>query len=59
MNVKNVVSMNYRLWKIFIIKKCLFDISELTVILFIMPLSRFDNTLYFDITLTPNGMIVL
>ncbi len=26
---------------------------------FIMPGSRFDNTLYFDITLTPNGVIVL
>ncbi len=26
---------------------------------FITPCSRFDNTLYFDITLMPNGMIVL
>ncbi len=26
---------------------------------FIMPCSHFDNTLYFDITLTPNGVIVL
>ncbi len=26
---------------------------------FIMPRSHFDNALYFDITLTPNGVIVL
>ncbi len=34
MNVKYVVSINYTLWKIIIIKKCLFDICELTVVLF-------------------------
>ncbi len=32
--------------------KCIYHI-------FITPCSRFDNTLYFDITLTPNGGIVL
>ncbi len=30
----------------------------LDCIFFITSRSRFDNTLYFDITLTPNGVIV-
>ncbi len=33
--------------------------GHMYIFFFIMPRSRFDNTLYFDITFMPNGVIVL
>ncbi len=38
---------------------CIYYHIMCTMCVFITPRSRFDNTLYFDITLTPNGVIVL
>ncbi len=53
------MSVNWSL-RMFHLKKLLLLLCYLRIInFFITPRSRFDNTLYFDITLMPNGMIVL
>ncbi len=48
---------------LFYSRKCKLDGGECNLftneLILITPRSRFDNTLYFDITLTPNGVIVL
>ncbi len=53
-----VTSWGKRDWWIVIKKGLMFVIAKGTYI-FIMPRSLYDNTLYFDITLMLNGMIIL